>query len=149
MNYHYCRLRAWSSPSLLTLDITCSSRVPRPPLLLTGYKFWTFQYPLRFDNLFRMTPGTQESDILMITVLLKGQRIEPPKGRETQGEVWQGFRLEVSISSGNSVLKLFIGDLIYRYCIYRGVELWPQDWTQIFSPPSLLVRRLGGQANIT
>lgn len=27
-----------------------------------------------------MTPGAQESD--MITVLLKGQRLEPPKGRE-------------------------------------------------------------------
>lgn len=96
-----------------------------------------------------MTPGAQESDILMITVLLKEQRLEPPKGRErdkVRSERVSDLKfpcpLEISVS------KLFIGDLIYRYCIYRCVELWPQDLAQSLVLPPLLVRRLGGQANI-
>lgn len=75
-----------------------------------------------------MTPGTQESDILMITVLLKGQRIEPPKGRErlkVRSERVSDLKFPCPLET--SVSKLFIGDLIYRYCIYRRVELWPQD----------------------
>lgn len=73
-----------------------------------------------------MTPGAQESDIPVITVLLKGQRLEPPKRRdkvrsERVSELKFPCPLETSLS------KLFIGDLLCRYCIYRHVELWPQD----------------------